>query len=156
MTNFDRAAAEISARTAELRAAYPHLTRPDSLASALRDGLAAIRRNGGDQAQDIADATDAIAPLPDLDPASIPADAREALEDAAEDEELARGTYQEAVEAKEAAEIALLDAQDALRGAEIDVERAYLASQIAQGSMAGTLRAYGMVRTATGYARRRI
>lgn len=136
----DQAAAEIAARTAEIQARHPHLAQPGQLAASLRAGLAQARAQEPVQ----------------IDLAGLPDEEREEIEDAAEDVALASGRCESARDDLVSARIDLASAQMALEAAEHTYQQAQRTSDHAQSRQAAVLRGYGLVITATGYARRRI
>lgn len=151
-SDFQRwAAAEIAATTAEIKAHHSHLTQPGQLAANLRQGLAEIRAGKPNMSEDPITGE----PFPaDLDMSTLPAETREDVEDAADREELAVQQCEDTREELADARRALADAQDRVDALEQDLARRQHTADVAQNFLAGTLRAWGLIRTATGYARR--
>lgn len=136
----DQAAAEIAARTAEIQARHPHLTQPGQLAANLRAGLAQARAQEPVQ----------------INLADLPDEEREEIEDAAEDVTLASGRCESARDDLVSARIDLASAQMALEAAENTYQQTLQGLVHAESRRSAVLRGYGLVITATGYARRRI
>lgn len=179
MNSIDKAVAEITARTNEIKAGMESRGNlAAQLRESLREGRAATRtRTAETQAAALEEreapvlaeivregaritpsmTEDPITGEPfaaDLDLSGLADDALADLEDAATREGLAVRALDSARENLAAARDALAEAQDRVAAAEQELAVRQNTADVAQDFMTGTIRAWGLIRTETGFARR--